>query len=365
MKRRLMPLLLALCLLTGCGRSVPAQEGEVRVVATTYPVYLFACAVTDGVEGVRVERLNTGSVSCLHDYTLSMTDMKKIELADVIAINGAELESFMEDALAAGRAEVIDCSGGVELLENLSHLHVEEEETDGHDHRHHEEETDHGHEQEEDAHDHEQYHPEEETEHAARDDHGHDHGHWDPHYWMAPENACIMVDNLYHGLARVLPGQEALLRGNAEEAVRRLEDCDREIRGNVLQMRTEGRETPELITFHDGFQYFAHTYGMPLLESIEEEAGSEASAKEIVEITALVKEHGLPVIFTEVNGSDATAKAITRETGCGVAALTMIMDGPDMVKGSCDPVAYYSSEIRNNISAIFNGFAGKEEVNAP
>ena len=48
-----------------------------------------------------MERLNTGSVSCLHDYTLSVDDMKKIEGADVIAMNGAGLEDFMDDALAA------------------------------------------------------------------------------------------------------------------------------------------------------------------------------------------------------------------------------------------------------------------------
>ncbi len=48
-----------------------------------------------------------------------------------------------------------------------------------------------------------------------------------------------------------------------------------------------------------------------------------------VSSTDLVKEKGIPVIFTEVNGSDATAQAIHRETGCTVAQLTMVMDGPD------------------------------------
>ena len=47
----------------------------------------------------------------------------------------------------------------------------------------------------------------------------------------------------------------------------------------------EGPEITGLVTFHDGFQYFARAYGLPLLAAIEEEAGSEASAKEIVEIT--------------------------------------------------------------------------------
>ena len=81
-----------------------------------------------------MERLNTGSVSCLHDYTLSVDDMKKIEGADVIAMNGAGLEDFMDDALAASSAAVIDCSQGVALLENADHIH--EEGDGGHDHGH-------------------------------------------------------------------------------------------------------------------------------------------------------------------------------------------------------------------------------------
>ena len=109
-------------------------------------------------------------------------------------------------------------------------------------------------------------------------------------------------------------------------------------------------------TFHDGFRYFAQFLGVPLLASIEEEEGSEASAKEINEITALVKEYNLSVIFTEVNGSDATAQAISRETGCAVAQLTMLMDGPDGGTLSDD----YCGGLMENIRAIVNGFAGEE-----
>ena len=112
----------------------------------------------------------------------------------------------------------------------------------------------------------------------------------------------------------------------------------------------------QLITFHDGFEYFALAFDLPLLAAIEEEAGSEASAKEIVEITHLVQENGIPVIFTEVNGSDATAQAISRETGCAVAQLTMRMDGPDGGTLSND----YCGGLMENIRAIVNGFAGEE-----
>ena len=303
--------------LSGCGTGKESAP-RLTVVAATYPIYLFACAVTGGVEGVEVERLNTGSVSCLHDYTLSVDDMKKLERADVIALNGAGLEDFMEDALGSSRAAVVDCSAGVELLENLSHSHEE------------------------------------------GDEGGHDHGHWDPHYWMAPDNAAIMVENLQAGMSQADPDHQEQYQNNALDAADRLQDFSVLARETLAASLKEGGvEVGGLITFHDGFQYFAQAFDLPLLAAIEEEAGSEASAKEIVEITGLVEEYQLPVIFTEVNGSDATARAISRETGCAVSQLTMVMDGPE--DGGVDA---YCDGMMSNIAAIVNGFAG-EEVVAP
>ena len=67
--------LLAACSAPGGGRG-EEEQSQLTVLATTYPVYLFASALAENVDGVAVERLSTGQVSCLHDYTLSVDDMK-------------------------------------------------------------------------------------------------------------------------------------------------------------------------------------------------------------------------------------------------------------------------------------------------
>ncbi len=308
--------LLVLLVLPFCG--TPAVEKpRLTVVCATYPIYLFASSLAENVDGVAVERLDTGTASCLHDYTLSMADMKKLERADIIALNGAGLEEFLEDALAASDAQVIDCSAGVELLENLSHRH----DGDGHD--------------------------------------SHDHGHWDPHYWMDPANARIMADNLRGGMALTDPEHAGEYEANAVKTEEILLQVEKDARELMERYLPQG--VPGLITFHDGFPYFARAFHLPLLASIEEEAGSEASAREIVEITELVKEYDIPVIFTEVNGSDATARAISRETGCRVAQLTMIMDGPD----ASDPEfggAWHYFQLCWDIRSIINGFCGEGTV---
>ena len=104
MKKRIIPLLLALALvLTGCGggSSTDTDNARLRVVTTTYPIYLFASALTRDVDGVVVERLDTGSTSCLHDYTLSVNDMKKLAHAQVTAASEVARASSIKSSSPA------------------------------------------------------------------------------------------------------------------------------------------------------------------------------------------------------------------------------------------------------------------------
>jgi len=286
MKKRFLSLLLSglLCLTAGCGSSAPTlEEDKLNILATTYPIYLLTCAVTEGVDSLEVSLLVNEQVSCLHDYTLTVHDMKSIEKADVIVTNGVGLEDFMSDALAQTNAMIIDCSEGIELLPSTGH----------HDH-----------------------------------DHGHDHGHetegehFDPHYWMDPVRAVSMISNISTQLSQMFPEQKTAFYTAYETTVERLE-----LARQGWQDQFQNLEHQHIITFHDGFQYFAHACGIEILKAIEEEEGAEASAAEIKEIVSLIKEHNVSVIFVEKNGSDSTAQAIARETGVSVYALDMIMSG--------------------------------------
>ena len=279
MKKILGPLLALTLLLSACGApAAPEQDDTLHVLATTYPVYLFTTAVTEGVEGVEVSLLVNQQTSCLHDYTLTVGDMKAIERADVIVRNGAGLEDFMDDALAASDAPVIDCSAGVELLPAQGH--------EGHDH---------------------------DTE-------------YDPHIWMDPSYVQGMLSAISMGLGELVYGDDWASHGEFHTGQLAAKDMLEQARQR-WQEQMEPLQGNGLITFHDGFRYFAQAFGLDLLKAIEEEEGSEASAAEIKEIVSLVEEYDIPAIFTEVNGSDATAQAIARETGWGVCALDMRLSG--------------------------------------
>ena len=94
----------------------------------------------------------------------------------------------------------------------------------------------------------------------------------------------------------------------------------------------------ELITFHDGFAYFAHSFDLHILEAVEEESGSEASAKELKHLIGLVRDHQLAAIFTERNGSESAANVIARETGIPVFQLDMAMSSKDYFKSMYDNI---------------------------
>ena len=98
-------------LLTGCGTGETAQTQGDTIIATTYPMYYLTQRLTEGVDGVQADVLVQESVSCIHDYTLTTTQMRKLEQAAMIVMNGSGLEHFMESALESVPDEKIVDTG--------------------------------------------------------------------------------------------------------------------------------------------------------------------------------------------------------------------------------------------------------------
>ena len=105
--RFLLALALILTMLTGCGSGGEAAAQGDTVLATTYPMYYLTNRLLAGAEGITAELMISDSVSCLHDYTLTTAQMKKIQQADMIVMNGGGLEDFMASALESVPAERI------------------------------------------------------------------------------------------------------------------------------------------------------------------------------------------------------------------------------------------------------------------
>ena len=276
--KKLLTVLLVLLLLSGCA---PAPQAQ--IAATTLPVYQFTLRLTAGTD-LQVTRLVTENVSCLHDYTLTVRQMRSIEGAEVIVLSGAGLEEFLGDALSSAET-VIDSSAGIELLEGGHHHHHEGEE--------------------------------------VHEEHHHEHEH-DPHIWLSPACAMEQAKNICAGLSARYPEYAPVFEENLSgllSDLQALEDYGLE------QLST--LSSREILTFHDGFSYLAHEFGIEIVEAIEEESGAEASAKELIHLVEEVRRHDIRAIFVEENGSGSAASIIAAETGVSLSKLSMAMSGDD------------------------------------
>ena len=287
MKRKLFIIILILICLLSC--SCATVQSSAQVVATTGPVFQFAERLCQGT-GIEVTQLITENVSCLHDYTLQVSQMHAVESAEVMIISGAGLEEFMEDLLDG--KQTIDASQGIAALESC-HSHEHEE------------------------------------------NHGHHHE-LDSHIWLSPENAMVMAENICTGLSAKYPQYTAIFETNLAVLLSQLQELL-----DYGKQQLSGLSCREIITFHDGFAYFAHSFGLEILAAVEEESGSETSAHQLIELIQLVHQHDLSAIFTETNGSDASATVIAAETGAALYTLDMAMAGDD-----------YFAAMRHNIDVL-------------
>ena len=78
MKKSCLILIVLSLFCVGCGKDTDTQ-----IVATTLPVYESTTAICQGTD-LAVSRLITEEVSCLHDYTLQVSQMRAVESADVV-----------------------------------------------------------------------------------------------------------------------------------------------------------------------------------------------------------------------------------------------------------------------------------------
>lgn len=274
MKHRILwaTLMAVMLLSTGCS----APEKQTNITATTLPVFTFTQALCEGTP-LAVNLLVQENVSCLHDYTLTVKHMKILENADLVVISGGGLEDFLEDVLPEDKL-VLDSSLGIEL-------------------------------------------------HCSDNTHSHDHSHHhdvDPHFWLSVEHAKQMAHTICDGLKNAYPQYNSQFDKNLVTLNNAFSQLHQ-----YAQAQLASLDCRKLITFHDGFSYMAEGFDLTILHSIEEESGSEASAKDLIAICNLVAEHSLPAVFTEKNGSDSAAKVVCGETEAKLYSLDMAMSGKD------------------------------------
>ena len=305
----------AALMLSGCSGSAGAAESDqLKVVTTTTQLTDFAREV--GGDDVEVTGLLPAGGSA-HHFDPSPKDLLALGNADVLVVNGAELEGFVDAAVEASgfSGEVIVAADGVDLDE-AKEITAESGTGDDHDHADHDhaDEDDHAdHAEDEDHADHD--HADEA--HAGDAEHDHDHGDLNPHIWTSPRYASDMVGEIASGFAAADPDRASDYTERAESYQERLEALDVWIGEQFAAVPEADRV---LVTGHDSLRYYLHDYDIAFAGSIMPsfEDNAEPSAAAIDELVAEIKERGVKAIFVESSMSPRLAQTIAREAGVNV-----------------------------------------------
>jgi zinc transport system substrate-binding protein len=238
-------LLLTFTFIAGCTGPVEettqVETSTKKILCSTFPIYLFALNVADGVEGVEVQLLIPADMGCPHNYSLTTQNMNQIAEADVLVINGQGMEEFLGKPVERANPEIKILDSSVDMVEMLEYSSDELSEDDpSHDHAH---------------------------------DHSHDHQHSgiNPHFFSSPRQAAIIVSTIARELGEQFPQSAGKFRANADKYAASLQELHIELTDAVDSL-TEKR----VAALHDIFAYLARDAGLEIVTVIQSHSGQES-----------------------------------------------------------------------------------------
>lgn len=244
---------------------VPRSEGApLRVLSSFYPVYVAALNVSAGVEGVDVGMMASPRTGCLHDYQLTPGDARALAGADLLLVNGAGMEHFLEKIRTRHpRLAIVEVSEGLPLLED------------------------------------------------------------NPHVWVSPAGARGQVDNVARAFAAADPANASRYAANAAAYKDRISALETRLRAAVGP-----HAGVPVVMLHGSFAYFAKDLGLRVAAVIESEPGHEPGGRKLAKTIDLMRAGGVKVVFAEPQYSDRLARAVAREAGARVFLLDPVVTGP-------------------------------------
>lgn len=162
------------------------------------------------------------------------------------------------------------------------------------------------------------------------------HTHIDPHLWLAPNNAIVILQYIAKELSARDPEHATLYHQNAEAAVKRIST----LQTKILQTMTPVQKIPYIV-YHDAYQYFERAFDMMDLGSITLHPDMPPSAARLAEINDILKNRGAHCIFTEPQVSRSVVEGIATQYGLKVGVLD------PMGKADISGIAAYEALLNN------------------
>ncbi len=314
MNRLVFILLIGIFLLSACAPAQPADSGKLKVVASTS---ILADVVREvGGDAVVVTSLlpvNTDP----HSFQPAPRDLAALADADIIFLNGMELEAALETVIASANPKQppVEVSAAItpRVLSAAEADFMKRMEESG-------------------------------GSAPGEDDHGQGAG--DPHVWTDPASVKAWADAIAEALGKSDSSKKELFRANAAAYKQKLDDLDAWIVSQVAQVSPGNRK---MLSNHMTWGYFAARYGFEQVGAVLPgfSTASEPSAQEMAALEDEIARMGVRAIFVENTVSPRLAERVSADTGVKIVSLFT-----DSLGGPGSGAETYLDFMRYNVAAI-------------
>ncbi len=232
-----------------------------------------------GGDLVEVDALARGNQNA-HDLEVRPSLMVKVRRADLMVLNGLELDQWAEVVIqGANNPKVIPgAPGRVDASQGILVLEVP----------------------------------------TARVDRsmGDVHPAGNPHYTLDPGMAPAMTANILEGLVRVAPQYRATFERNRQAFLGRLDEAM--ARWTTMMAPFKGKR---VIVDHNMWPYFLTRFGLLQANSIEERPGIPPTPGHLTKLIAMMKEEHITVILSAPWSDQKLAERVAQEAGAKVVPV--------------------------------------------
>lgn len=156
-----------------------------------------------------------------------------------------------------------------------------------------------------------------------------------PHIWMDPENAMVMLQHITDALIAVDPAHATEYRANQAAYLRKLAQLRGELTERVARLADR-----RFIAHHPAWPYLARRFGLQIIGTIQPQSGGEPSALQLHGLIAAIKKDRIKVVVSEVQLSQRFPGLLAKETGVQVVVLTTLPGGLPHTETYLDMLRY-------------------------
>ena len=181
------------------------------------------------------------------------------------------------------------------------------------------------------------------------DDHGHEedgheghaHGEYDPHIWLDPVNAKVILNEMVKHLIENDEKNASIYKSNLNKA---LKDID----GLIKNVKSELNKDFKSIVFHDAYQYFEVRFNVNVLGAFTVNTDVMPGAEQLSEIREIIEHDKVSCIFSEPQFNPNIINAVAKDMNIKTGVL-------DPLGATLDPGKDLYFDLIKNMSKSFKG----------